>query len=103
MTAKLIQVIQTTHTVGRGTPEDPHRQVTHYFSTDGKWLGAEGTATDESVLCHSCAGAGKVESAFKGDTLVTCQTCKGSGRERPQDLGEQLAAYSQRNPNWPIT
>ena len=41
MNAKLVQVIQTIHTIGQGTPEDPCREITHYFSTDGRLLGVD--------------------------------------------------------------
>jgi hypothetical protein len=35
---RLITVIETKLHVGTGTPEDPHRTVTHYFTPEGKWL-----------------------------------------------------------------
>ena len=60
MNAKLIQVIQTTHTIGQGTPEDPCRIVTSFFDTEGKLL-AKSDPKDcnglldwaETLLCNS--------------------------------------------------
>ena len=38
MGAKLIQVIEVHAHRGAGTEENPHRVVTEYYSTDGKFL-----------------------------------------------------------------
>ena len=43
MNAKLIQVIQTTHSIGQGTPEDPSHEIIHYFTTDGVLLAVDNT------------------------------------------------------------
>ena len=60
MNAKLIQVIQTTHSIGQGTQEDPCRIVTSFFDTEGKLL-AKADPKDcnglldwaETILCNS--------------------------------------------------
>jgi len=68
MNAKLIQVIQTTHSIGQGTPEDPAREVTSYFSTDGQLL-----AVDDPKQ-----GTVQGNQPVIGDLLYSAQKAGGS-------------------------
>lgn len=69
--AKVVEIIQVQHTVGRGTPEDPCRRAISYFWPDGRLL----TRDDPDWRCRIC-GCGYVH----GKAAPVCPDCVREGR-----------------------